>query len=179
MTHSPLPSTHRQGTFLYPASASPPEKGKSHEARGRNTLQARTQHVASAYGTRCEHGRNTLRPQTQRVARNELYFPGKSLSLFHEDRMRFGRNKKENCVFILPLRSPFTIFVPRRQDAVRQSQHRKLRFHFVSALTFHYLCHPAGETMPPHVPTRKTKNNKIWTKKKSSSRETAPPDVST
>ena len=148
--------------------------GKGQEPRG-----ARAQHVASAYGTRCEHGRNTLRPQTQRVARNVLHFPEKSLSLFHEDRRRFGRSKKENCVFILPLRSPFTIFVPRRQEAVRQKPKRKLRFHFASALTFHYLCHPAGENMPPHVPTRKTKNNKIWTKKKSSSRETAPPDVST
>ena len=35
----------------------------------------------------------------------------KSLSLFHEDGMRLGNVKLKNCVYRLPLRPPFTIFV--------------------------------------------------------------------
>ena len=34
------------------------------------------------------------------------------LSLFHEDRMRFGKDKSKNSVFLLPLHSPFAIFAP-------------------------------------------------------------------
>ena len=33
------------------------------------------------------------------------------VSLFHEDRMRLGNDNLKKCVFCLPFRSPFAIFV--------------------------------------------------------------------
>ena len=45
----------------------------------------------------------------------------------------------ENCIFHLPLLSPFTIF-PEERRRLGRGKCRKLHFPFASALTFHYLC---------------------------------------
>ena len=45
------------------------------------------------------------------------------LSLLYEDRMRFGRFKSEKQVFLLPLRSPFTIFV----DLIEKRSYDKIK----------------------------------------------------
>ena len=71
------------------------------------------------------------------------------LSLYLHYRANIGGGsaepKVENFVFLLSLRSPFTIFSEYRiRFGIAKS--RKLRFPFVSALTFHYICRPKYST---------------------------------